>query len=191
MGNRFTLTTWRRDGLIARLRARTFTVATLDDALDALPVLPSAPAPGELLPRTLASGDAGAASTLRATVGRRSALTMVSHCWHLNTPLRRRKSRGAADFYHVTRDGAQAGIVPLSEQDALLMAYAQVQPLPPLALVSSDGIYRLPAVELPPPQRALLKRIGEPFSDGWRVDAASLPFVRRLLVTLGIVIKPA
>ncbi|NTU83127.1 MAG: hypothetical protein HGA45_27780, partial [Chloroflexales bacterium] len=43
-GDRFLLTTWRRDGLIARLRAKSFLVLTLADQIGALPDLPR-PAP--------------------------------------------------------------------------------------------------------------------------------------------------
>lgn len=46
-GDRFRLTSWRREGLVARLRDRGFVVLTLTDQIAALPPLPVAPSPGE------------------------------------------------------------------------------------------------------------------------------------------------
>jgi hypothetical protein len=185
-GNRFTLTTWRRDGLIARLRSRTFMIETLDDAINALPQLPIAAAPGEVLPRPLTAGERLSRFEASNYGWTPVELAGTNALLALHTPVRRRKSRGAADFYRVTREGNKAGITPLHEQEALLLAYAQAHLLPPLALSQADNDYFLPAIELPPTHRSLLTRLATTTKEGWRVEAAALPFVVRLLQTLSI-----
>jgi hypothetical protein len=166
-GRLFELTTWRREGLLARLRTRGFNVRTLDGLLASLPALPPPPPIGGPGWRSLTS-----------------AIEQISHFdmrnlrWHplaaerrddglgvtiyAGWVLRRRKGRGAASYYQAAaaRSG-DLGLQPLGETAAILIGYAQALALddrPLLAERQNDQIV-LPDVELPAPHRALLRRV--------------------------------
>jgi hypothetical protein len=193
-GRLFELTSWRRDGLIARLRERGFEVRTLGDQLDKLPGPPPAPpiiAPGW---RALAS-----------------AIEQISHFdlrtlrWHPLTPekragasgvtiydgwvLRRRKGRSASSFFLAFRErGGGIGLRPLSETEALLAGYAQAlefDPRPLLVARRGDALL-LPDVELPPPYRKLLESISKAGEEGPLVSARSWPLAQELFAKLGV-----
>src|SRR5262245_39863404 len=54
-GHIFTLTSWRRAGLLARLRAIDLTVSAIEDQTSALPELPAAPVLGPVVWHALAT----------------------------------------------------------------------------------------------------------------------------------------
>jgi hypothetical protein len=197
-GNRFTLTGWRREGMLARLAQRTFTARTLDDQIDALPGLPAAALPGA--PCTHLPG-----STERLSIFDPTALAWVAP--PLQAPdqprlalqdghiLRRRRGRGPASYERVAcQPTGIAALMPLSETDALLHGYAQAAHLPrePLPAPQHDAHYRLPDVPLPPPYHALLGRFAQHSrATGWQTDAAGWPLACRLYARLGLELRAA
>jgi hypothetical protein len=193
-GRLFELTTWRREGLLARLRERGFKVLTLADLVAGLPTPPTPPPIGGPGWRPLSS-----------------AIEQISHFdlrnlrWRSLEPvsrdsvpgvtiydgwtLRRRKGRGAASFYRATRErGGGVGLQPLDETQAILIGYAQALALDdrPLVVERHADLMLLPDVELPPPYRAVLRRIARESDAGLLVDENGLPLVRDLFGRLGV-----
>ena len=192
-GRLFELTSWRREGMIARLRERGFGVRTLADRLEMLPAPPPAPPIGGPGWRPLTN-----------------AIEQISHFdlrglrWHPLTPevrdgisgvtvyagwvLRRRKGRSAASFYLAFKErGGGIGLRPLTETEAILSGYAQAlerDPRPLLVARRGDKLL-LPDVELPPPYRELLKTIATAGEEGPLVDARGWPLARELFGRLG------
>jgi hypothetical protein len=201
-GRLFDLTTWRRAGLIARLRERGFGVRTLADRLDALPEPPPPPPIGGPGWRPLTS-----------------PIEQISHFdlrrlrWHPLAPenragvvgvavydgwvLRRRKGRGGASYYLAFKErGGGIGLRPLNETAAILAGYAQALALDPRPLLAeqrpatnagqSGDRLLLPDVELPPPYRAILESITENSGEGPLVDERSWPLAQELFGRLGV-----
>ncbi len=193
-GRLFELTTWRRDGLLARLRARGFRVRTLDNLVAELPSPPPPPQIGRTGWRPLAS-----------------AIEQISHFdlrnlrWHVLAPqqrdgvpgvtlcagwvLRRRKGRGAASFYLALaeHDGG-IGLRPLDESMAVLSGYAQASALddrPLLAKRHEDHIL-LPDVDLPPAYRSLLRRVATESKEGLLVDERGWELAQEVFGRLGV-----
>jgi hypothetical protein len=192
-GGLFKLTTWRREGLLARLRERGFQVRTLADLATALPSPPPPPPIGRPGWRPLTS-----------------AIEQISHFdlrnlrWHPLTPdtrdgalgvtvyagwiVRRRKGRGAASYYmaFAERSGG-IGLKPLDETDAILAGYAQALAFderPLLAEWRGDQLL-LPNVVLPPPHRAVVRRIATESDEGPLVDEPLWPLARAVFERLG------
>lgn len=167
IGNTFELTSWRREGLIARLRMRGFTVRTIDSRIAALPPLP-APVPyGDLGMRDLqhpkeryARFDKVQLRWIDIKLEEETRQVQIGVGW----VVQRRRGRGHADHYLATQEKPERiGLLPMSETSALLMGYAQATAdgERTLRLQSADGGYRLPAsLLLPPPHREVLKAIG-------------------------------
>jgi hypothetical protein len=196
-GRLFELTTWRREGLLARLRGRGFKVLTLADLAAGLPAPPPPPPIGGPGWRPLSS-----------------AIEQISHFdlrnlrWRILEPetrggapgvtiydgwvLRRRKGRGAASFYRAARErGGGVGLRPLDETVAILVGYAQALALddrPLLAERQGDHIL-LPDVELPPPHRALLRRVAKEGEEGLLVDDRGWPLAQDVFGRLGVGLK--
>jgi hypothetical protein len=190
-GDRFLLTSPRREGLLARLRSRTFIVRTIDDLLAYLPGLPEVPPPGPPIVRVLASGE------------RFSWLGGTPPAWQpiepmanreppqvellTNTVVRRKRNRGAPEYLLV--GGTQTANLyfkPLGEDLALLHAYAQLaSPTPPiLALAHTDDGFLLPDIPLPGPYTALLRRLATKTKPGWQITAAGLAYIEAILARL-------
>jgi hypothetical protein len=197
-GNRFTLTGWRREGMLARLAQRNFSARTLDDQIDALPAPPAVALPGA--PCTHLPG-----STERLSIFDPAALAWATpprqapdephfalHDGHI---LRRRRGRGPASYERVAcQPTGIAALIPLSETDALLHGYAQAAHLPrePLPAPQHGEHYRLPDIPLPPPYQDLLGRFAQHSrATGWQTDAAGWPLVCRLYARLGLELRTA
>jgi hypothetical protein len=201
-GRLFDLTTWRRAGLIARLRERGFGVRTLADRLEALPEPPPPPPIGGPGWRPLAS-----------------PIEQISHFdlrrlrWHPLGPetrdglvgvtvydgwvLRRRKGRGGSSYYLAFKErGGGIGLRSLDETAAILAGYAQALALDPRPLLAERRLAAsstqtrdrllLPDVELPPPYRAVLESISEKSDEGPLVDERSWPLAQELFGRLGV-----
>ncbi|MEN9936269.1 MAG: hypothetical protein RLZZ387_2848 [Chloroflexota bacterium] len=192
VGNRFILTSHRRDGLMARLRERGFRVRTLEDRLDALPQLPDPPPLGEPTWHPLSSPSerlsAFDVEQLRwapleteQRAGRSGVL--LPSGW----PVRRRKGRGVPEFL-LARGGQRQ---PLSEDQALLLGYAlaaQRAPrlLVPLTETEGMAVALLPDVDLPPRHRELLQVITRDTPAGPAVDEGSWPLAVEVFARLGV-----
>lgn len=193
-GRGFTLTSWRRDGLLARLRERGLHVSTLADQIEALPTPPPPPPIAGRGWRALAS-----------EIEQFSHFDLRRMRWHPIAPesrdgapgvtlyggwaLRRRKGRGASSYYlALVERGGGIGLRPLDETTALLTGYAQALALDdrPLLVERRDGHYLLPNVDLPPSYRALLGRVARPTEAGPEADAEGWPLAQELFLRLGV-----
>lgn len=206
-GRFFELTTWRREGLLARLRDRGYQVRTLADRVAALPAPPPPPLIGEAGWRPLVSA-----------IEQISYFDLARLGWHVLTSeqrggvvgltiydgwvLRRRKGRGPAAYYLALKErGGGIGLRPLDETAAILSGIAQAIALDPRPLLverrpapgSGQGgeVLLLPQIELPPAYRATLDLISTPSSEGRLVDPANWSLVEPLFGRLGIRLRIA
>jgi hypothetical protein len=193
-GRMFELTTWRRDGLIARLRERGFHVRTIDDQLEALPGPPEPPPIGGPGWRPLAS----AIEQISHFDMRRLRWRPLPHetrdsvigvTIYDGWVLRRRKGRGTSSYYLAFKErGGGIGLRPLDETKAILNGYAQALALdarPLLAVRRADKLL-LPDVELPPPYRKILESAAQASAEGPLVDQRSWPLAQELFGRLGV-----
>ncbi len=192
-GKHFKLTSWRGEGLIARLRNNNFVVSTLEDQVQHLPQLPKPKPLGNLVRR------------LVKTIDRYSYFEPLALTWvpiepeqgreprevllHIGWVVRRRFGRGAATFHLVFGErGGTAGLAPLSETEALLAGYAQATQHrhPPLLIHRQQKATIFPDIELPPPHRALLERLGELREFGWEIESQAEHLAYRIYERLGL-----
>lgn len=185
-GRLFTLTTTRRDGLIARLRSRSFQVTTLDDLIQALPPLPPAATLGAFSRHPLPDHERWSrfdAATLRwqplHTVPDQAPPELELRSGWV---IRRRKRRGPPSF--LIWRGAQGGRI-IDETEALLQGYAQPGRLGSLAAERDAALWCIPAVELPPSHRALLQRILTRISPP-AVDERAWPLAQAIFARLDV-----
>jgi hypothetical protein len=192
-GRLFELTTWRREGLLARLRARGFTVRTLANLTAGLPAPPPPPLIGGPGWRPLTSAleqishfDLRNLRWRPLVPERRDAVSGVTI--YAGWVLRRRKGRGPASYYLAIAERGGIGLQPLDETAAILAGYAQALDLddrPLLAERRGDRIL-LPDVELPPPHRALLQRVVTESAAGLLVDERGWPLAQEVFERLGV-----
>ncbi len=193
-GRSFELTTWRREGLLARLRERGFSVRTIADRLEALPALPPPPPIGGPGWRLLAGAIEHFSHfdlrrlrwhPLAAETRDGAAGVTIYDGW----VLRRRKGRGASSYYLAFKErGGGIGLRPLDETEAILAGYAQALELddrPLLAERRGDDLL-LPDVELPPPYRAALALFAKEGEEGPLVDRRGWPLAQELFGRLGV-----
>lgn len=192
-GQRFTLTSHRRAGLLARLRERGFRVNSFEDRIGALP-LPPPPQPlGPLVFHHLASS-AERLSAFDPDRLRWHPLDTEQHRgvdgWWLRAgwALRRRRGRGAADFYLAQPQGAGIGLRGVSEDIALLTGYAHATADGALVLTAQirGDEALLPEVELPPAYRELLAKLGHEERGALFVGEDAWPFTQDIFARLGI-----
>ncbi|HWQ12813.1 MAG TPA: hypothetical protein VNL77_08435 [Roseiflexaceae bacterium] len=191
-GNRFMLTGRRRAGLLARLRERGFRVLALEDRIAALPRLPAPPPAAAPLWRPLAS-PAERLSAFDPAACRWQPLAPVLHdgrsgVWlRPGWPVRRRHGRGPADFFLAQVERSGAGLRPLDEERALLHGYALAAEAGTAlhAVPHPEGLL-IPAVDLPPRHRALLRTIAAETPEGLLADEAAWPFAQALFARLGV-----
>ncbi|MBK9713712.1 MAG: hypothetical protein IPO81_20795 [Kouleothrix sp.] len=196
-GRLFELTTWRRDGLLARLRERDISVRTIADRVDRLPGPRQPPPIGGVGWRPLA-----------VAIEQFSHFDLRRLRWHLLAPetrdgvagvtlydgwvLRRRKGRGSTSFYLAFKErGGGIGLRALQETEAFLTGYAQALELDPRPWVverRGDDLL-LPDVELPPPYREVLLLLARPSAEGPLVDTRGWPLAQRLFDRLGVLLK--
>ena len=187
-GDRFTLTSWRGEGLVARLRARSFTVLTLADQAAALPGLPAIAPPGTWLDRPLAANERisyfaadpfGWIPAPEAEPG----VVSLREGW----VLRRRRSRGSFSYYQL-RGG---DFVLHGEDEALRMGYAQatLAGASQITAVPADGGFLLPDLPLPAAHQRILGRIAEHTDQGWFVSSPGIPAATAILARLGLLLS--
>ncbi len=198
-GNRFVLTGWRREGLLARLRQQGFGVSTLDDQIDALPPLPRPVPTGAAHPRPLSGKERysffnpAALAWVPVEPPATATRTLLLHEGWI---VRRRHGRGPASYARVVADHeGRAGLIALDETAALLQGYAQATLIPraPLPVVIDQEHVWLPDLPLPLPYRDMLKQIGHyQKQPGWQVETHGVPPARRLYARLGLALaEPA
>lgn len=191
-GSRFMLTSWRREGMLARLRNAGFSVLTLENQIDALPPLPPARMIGDSCFRPIGHNE-------RYSVFDPQALNWNAAtpppddpsrvCLHVNEIIRKRRGRGASSYYRVFPEhSGTAGITPLTETDALLQGYAQAAQITrlPLHVRSINERYHIPPIPLPPPYRAMLRRLATETDNSWQTDEHGWPLTRHLYERLGV-----
>lgn len=199
-GNRFVLTSWRRDGLFARIRDRGLEVASLDAQIAALPTLPPAP-PLAATPRWHVIGhaderwsyyDAPSRTIIPCTVSDQQSRAVVAI-----TPgwlVRRRRGRGGGEWYRTMVQGSDTIQLTHIDQDAaLLCGLAQAAtyvhaPLPLTPQSADVVVLRTPV--LPQPYIQCANRWATSDRDGitWHVPVAHLHWMQHLLARLSIVI---
>jgi hypothetical protein len=181
-GDRFRLTTWRREGLIGRLRARSFVVHTLADQIAALPDLPAAGPRGALLTRPSVQGERISVFGADPPGWVPAPETPAGVQLREGEVIRRRRGRGPANYYRVGPGGA---LQPLSEDAAVQLGYAQIAAqAPTIALQPHEAGAFLADLPLPRTHRLLLGRIAEATRSGWTIAPASIPLVESLLARL-------
>lgn len=207
-GKRFHLTSWRREGMLARLAMQGFAVVTLDDYIDGLPELPDAD-----LPPATPTGNHPISRT-----DRYSRFCPQQRGWVPLAPvpptpqqpqphialaagwvLRRRQGRGNARYYAVQAAGkAGFGLRALDELEALLLGYAQAAllPAPPVPLLRQGDTVLLPALLLPALHRDLLGKLAQPappdhalVAGGWLAALSQFERLERVLATLGLAVQ--
>lgn len=185
-GDRFTLTSQRRDGLMARIRARGFSVISLADRIAALPSLPTALPTGTMHLLPLAAHERvsvfrGSPPNWQPVVTTATAVHQVElfHGWIIW----KRKGRGPGSYYLVE----QRSLRPLSRDEALLQSYAQIAVQPHLLDVepNDQGEIALPDLPLPHAYESVLGRIATRHDNRWRIATSDLPLVVTLLGRLG------
>jgi hypothetical protein len=197
-GMMFELTTWRREGLLARLRENGFVVHTLSDQVQALPGLPPPVPIGEAAPYPARPRDAYsyfdperlAWEPLEAETRGQQTVVLLRAGW----VARRRRHRTGGDYYRVLSDhSGTLRLARLSETEALMAGYAQAaarraHPLP----IRTDRHqqeghqYYLPLLVLPAPHHALLQKIAEATEQGWKVNHHTLSLACQVYERLGV-----
>ncbi|MDP9313536.1 MAG: hypothetical protein M3R24_22085 [Chloroflexota bacterium] len=200
-GKFFELGTWRRDGLLARIRERGFNVRTIADRIAALPHIQPVPPPGELGLRILSQAKERFAVFDPKTLHWQD-VPVIEHNGkqavqlRAGEALRRRKGRGSGDYYLATIAGdRQINLLPVNETGALLHAYAQI------AHSGSPAVLRytlraetthLPQNQalLPPPHGAVIALLARDKDEPWTVNQAAFPLLEAITAKLGLALQP-
>lgn len=201
-GKFFELGTWRREGLIARIRERGFNVRTIADRIGALPRVGDVAPPGTIGVRVLSQSNERIATfdreTLRwreqpvQTEGGRSIVRLPG-----NVAVRRRRGRGAANYFLTAPlPGGQLNLQPVTETDALIHAYAQIATYDPPAVLhfsTVDDAYIVPQQQaiLPPPHAQTLDLLSHHKPQRWTFPRSWAHLAEDVFATLGILLQPA
>ena len=158
-GQFFTLRSWRREGLLARLRGRGFRVLTLEDRIRHLPPLPQPLPTGSPLWLPLPDDERWSVfdpqhlDWIPVPVEIRDG---IAGCViRQGQVIRRRRGRGVPRYALVA---AGATLRTIDETGALMRGYAGATPARLKARRDGERIV-LPAHPLPPPHRRLLSRM--------------------------------
>ncbi len=201
-GKFFELVTWRREGLIARIRERGFNVRTIEDRITMLAAIENVSPPGNVGLRVLSQAKERIASFERATL-RWVELPIIEHNRQAavqirdNEPVRRRKGRGSGDYYitSLTPSG-QLNLLPVAETTALIHAYSQIavsdQPVN-LPMISQADLYLVPQQQaiLPQRHRETLLTLALDKATPWTFPQKIMPMAEAVFAKLGITLQPA
>lgn len=186
-GDRFLLTTWRRDGLIARLRSRTFVVHTLSDQIARLPSLPPPPPLGAIIMRPAVHNERLSQFVAHPPDWQSIAPTPDGMILRVGMIIQQRRGRGPTSYVQIGPGGA---LHTLSADVAIALAYAQIQPeQPTVTLISAADQLVLPSIPLPEAHRLLLGRFTSATRSGWQIPSDTpdrVALVRQLLARLGV-----
>jgi len=198
MGNRFTLTSWRRDGLFARIRQRGLSVASLDDQIADLPRLPHAPSLGDSHWHPSTAHERWSmydpAQRMLVPLERTPRNTQSGVMIPLGAVVRRRHGRGIPEWFGChALNGYHLDLVPLDEDTALLYALAQAAPVAPaLRWERIDTFAHLAVPHLPRPHMNLLGRLArfDQLRQTWATEITHLTFLSQFLHRVGIALTP-
>ncbi len=186
-GRLFTLRSWRREGLLARLRERGFRVRTLEDRIRALPSLPSPLPVGSASWHPLPGGerwsvfDPQRLDWVAVPVETRNGLDgcLVRQ----GQVIRRRRGRGVPRYALVA---AGATLHTIDETAALLHGYAQAT-TPTLTARRDGERIALPPQPLPPPHHRLLRSLTvDTVDDHPIITPDAWPLARAIYARLGV-----
>jgi hypothetical protein len=197
VGKFFELVTWRRDGLIARIRSRGFNVRTLEDRVAALREIKPVEPPGEIGVRLLTHPKEHIATFDRMhlqwhdlPIGEHGGKPAVR--LRAGVAIRRRKGRGHADYYIATLAGdGHINFLPAKEANALIHAYSQIAQEGPPAVVqysTDEETYVIPQRQalLPPPHQEVLKLLSHDKAEPWTIPAVAFALAQTVFAKLGI-----
>jgi hypothetical protein len=197
-GNRFVMTSWRRDGLMARLAERGLVMVTIESLTESLPALP-APFPIADEARWQPLGHPSERWSFydprqRAVV----ACETVSHAdqqgvWlYPGCMVRRRRGRGLAEWYRSQVQGAHTlQYTPLDEDSAVLQGLSQACAYThdPIALrASATGAVVVEIPYLPRAHQAVLARCATTDRNGlvWQCHPDHLHLVAGVLARVNL-----
>lgn len=199
VGNRFTLTSWRRDGLFARIRQRGLIMASLDDQINDLPRLPHAPQLSDAYWHPLGTAQTRWSMYNPTLRGLTPLEPMMRHdqsgvMMPLGSVVRRRQGRGIPEWFgcHALK-GNQLDLVPLDEDVALLYGLAQAATIaPPLTWERIETFAHLVVPPLPRPYMHLLGRLAryDQQRHTWSTEITHLTFLSQFLHRVGITLSP-
>lgn len=200
VGKFFELVTWRREGLIGRIRMRGFNVRTLEDRVTALRgVKPVDPA-GEEGMRVLHHAKEHIAHFDPSRLhwcdlpivehGGKPAVRVAA-----NVAIRRRKGRGPADYYITAPTGyGEINFLPTKEVAALIYAYSQLaREHPPIVYYTfADEIYTIPRQQalLPPQHQEVLDMLAVDKAEPWKFPAPVFDLATGVFAKLKINLQP-
>lgn len=197
VGNRFTLTSWRRNGMLARIAERGLSVFALEQMIEKLPHLPMAfPIGDEVFhPQHNTTDRYSYFDPTTYTITPCEPYTyegVPGVIMRLGWIIRIRRSRGMTEW-HVCRMGGRQlqWTHPLSEQSALLHGFAQAQYEAPVLRTSVDqDVVTLTLPALPDAYERLLRKCALANSNArvWTFPMAHAIFVVQILAELGITI---
>lgn len=200
-GNRFVLTSWRRDGLIARIRERGLDVATFESQIAALPALPRPPSIADA-PRWQRLGHADERWSYYDPTTRQIVSCAVdthksqSGVWlYPGWVVRRRRGRGAGEWYCAAIQGSDTlQYMRLHDEDAALLcglAQAHTCAHPPLVVTPvNDDVVQLTTPILPQVYQRCAGRWATSDRTGttWQLPHAQLALMQQMLARLGITV---
>ncbi len=186
-GQLFVLGTWRREGLIARLRERALIVSTLSDQIEALPRPPYHYNLGEQLWHATGT----TLEHISRFDTRRLAWTLIEPIQrgaeqgvilYAAEPIRRRKGRGQSVFYRARATRSGSSLEPINETQAVLWGYAiaLAADARPLVAERTQEAILLPDIELPPRYRYVFERIVGQHKGQVSIKKSVLPLVQAL-----------
>ncbi len=197
-GNRFVMTSWRRDGLMARLAERGLIMVTIESLTESLPALP--------VPASIADEarwhPLGHASERWSYYDPRQrgiiACETVTHTdqqgiWlYPGCMVRRRRGRGQAEWYRSQTQGTHTiQFTPLDEDSAVLQGLAQAtrytqEPIAVRAGENEHVIVEIPL--LPRAHQGVLARCATPDREGlvWQCHPDHLHLVSGVLARVNV-----
>ncbi|HEY0737628.1 MAG TPA: hypothetical protein VGD69_22110 [Herpetosiphonaceae bacterium] len=200
VGKFFELVTWRREGLIGRIRMRGFNVRTLEDRVTTLRGVKSVDPPGAEGVRVLHHPKERIAHFDSARLhwcdlptidhGGKPAVRLP-----VNVAIRRRKGRGHADYYITATVGhGEINFVPTKEVAALIHAYSQIaqEHTPVVRYTLADEIYTIPRQQalLPPQHQEVLEMLAVDKAEPWSIPAPVFDLAAGVFAKLGIDLQP-
>lgn len=186
-GRLFTLRSWRREGLLARLRKRGFRVRTLEDRIRALPSLPPPFPMGDASWHPLPHAERWSVFDPQrldwVPLPEEMRDGVVGCVVRQGQVIRRRQGRGVPRYALVA---AGATLRTIDETEALLRGYAQAM-TPNLTAQRDGDRILLPAQPLPPPHRSLLRSLAvDTIGDRLVIAANAWPLVQAIYARLGV-----